>query len=36
MIENITDIARLINERGFLPFFADEIAGFSLEEGKHP
>lgn len=32
MIECISDVVRLIHERGFLPFFADEVTDFSLEE----
>lgn len=36
MVQCVSDVARLINERGFLPFFAGEISGFSLEEEVPP
>lgn len=32
MIETKEDIERMVNERGFLPFFVGDIAGFSIEE----
>lgn len=32
MIHSPSDIIKLVNHRGFLPFFANEISGFSLEE----
>lgn len=32
MIHTPHDVARLVNERGFLPFFESEIPDFSLEE----
>jgi len=32
MISNKEDIARLVNEWGFLPFFVGEVRGFSLAE----
>ena len=31
-IHSASDIAQLVNQRGFLPFFASEISDFSLEE----
>lgn len=36
MIHSISDIARLINAQGFLPFFRGEVGGFSLEEATPP
>ena len=36
MIKTIQDLENLIEEWGFLPFFAGRIPGFSVEELAHP
>lgn len=36
VVHSVSDIARVINAQGFLPFFRGEIAGFSLEEMTPP
>lgn len=36
MIESMDDMQRLANEWGFLPFFAGDIPGFSIEENIDP
>ncbi len=36
MVRNKEDLVNAVNEIGFLPFFANSIAGFSLEEHTAP
>ena len=35
-IDSMEDLIRLIDEVGFVPFFENEIEGFSLEEHMAP
>ena len=36
MLYNVRDIASLVNQWGILPFFANEVEGFSIEENISP
>ena len=36
MVRNREDLVNAVNEMGFLPFFANSITGFSLEEHTAP
>ena len=36
MIKSIQDLQELVDEYGFLPFFENDIKGFSIEEHTHP